>query len=176
MDERIDIDLNPVSHITADAIGPKGQRVFYIQGWHGSQIVTLIVEKVQIHSLSAGVEKFLDEIQNRFPNLSEASPDYEEDKMHIHPPVEPLFRVGEIALGYDSDEDMVVLVARQILSEDTDPEEAGVVRYWCSRSQLRAMSLWGLELVSRGRPICPQCGQSEEPEGHFCPKKNGHKH
>jgi hypothetical protein len=31
-------------------------------------------------------------------------------------------------------------------------------------------------VVSLGRPICPQCGQTEEPEGHFCPKKNGYKH
>ena len=28
-----EIDLNPVSHITTDAIGQPGKRVFYIQGW-----------------------------------------------------------------------------------------------------------------------------------------------
>ena len=27
-----EIELNPVSHITADAIGPPGKRVFYLQG------------------------------------------------------------------------------------------------------------------------------------------------
>jgi hypothetical protein len=25
-------------------------------------------------------------------------------------------------------------------------------------------------------PMCPQCGQPMEPEGHFCAKKNGHLH
>ncbi|MGH8245184.1 MAG: DUF3090 family protein, partial [Gammaproteobacteria bacterium] len=57
-----------------------------------------------------------------------------------------------------------------------DPETAAVVRFWATRSQARAMARWGVEIVSRGRPICPQCGQPMEPEGHFCPKKNGHKH
>ncbi len=27
----IEIELNPVDHVTADAIGPPGQRVFYLQ-------------------------------------------------------------------------------------------------------------------------------------------------
>jgi hypothetical protein len=51
-----------------------------------------------------------------------------------------------------------------------------VVRFWASRAQIRMLARWGVEVVSRGRPICPQCGQPEEPEGYFCPKKNGHKH
>ena len=59
---RIEIDLNPVSHITADAIGQPGKRVFYIQGRRKEQIVTLIVEKVQIQTLALGVEEFLSEI------------------------------------------------------------------------------------------------------------------
>ena len=30
---RFEIDVDPLDHITADAIGPPGQRVFYIQAW-----------------------------------------------------------------------------------------------------------------------------------------------
>jgi uncharacterized repeat protein (TIGR03847 family) len=169
-----EIDLRPVSHITTDAIGPPGKRVFYIQGWQKDRTVSVIVEKVQVQSLAVGVEQFLAEISERFPELAEASTDYDEDKMHIHPPVDPEFRTGELGLGYDSDQDLVVLIARELLAEEQDPDDAEVVRYWCSRSQLRAMCHWGIEVASRGRPICPQCGQPEEPEGHFCPKKNGH--
>ena len=67
--------------------------------------------------------------------------------------------------------------AREVLNDERTEEDAGVVRYWCSRSQLRAMCLWGLEVVSRGRPLCPQCGEPmESEEDHFCPKKNGHYH
>ena len=172
-----EIDLNPVTHITTDAIGPPGKRVFYIQGYKGQRTITLLVEKFQIQALAVGIEQFLAEIQNQFPDLSQASGDYIEENMHINPPVDPLFRVGELTLGYDFDSDMIVLVAREVVTEKEDEEilEGYVVRYWCSRSQIRAFAYWGIEVASRGRPICPLCGQPIEPEGHFCPKKNGHK-
>lgn len=172
----VEIDLRPVSHILADAIGPPGKRVFYIQGWQGDKTVTLIVEKFQIQSLAIGLEQFLLEIQQKYPGLSEATADYDEEQMHIHPPVDPLFRVGELGLGYDPENDLVILVARELVEEGKDAESAGVVRFWCTRSQLRAMSRWGIEMASRGRPLCPQCGEPMDPEGHFCAKKNGHMH
>ena len=87
-----------------------------------------------------------------------------------------IFRAGEIGLGYDEERDLMVIVMREILNENEERDEAAVVRFWCTRSQARAMARWGQEVVSHGRPICPQCGQPMEPEGHFCPKKNGHKH
>jgi len=171
-----EIDLRPVNHITTDAIGKPGKRVFYIQGWQADKTVTIIIEKIQIQSLAVGVEQFLAEIHKRFPQLDEADGAYDEDKMHIHPPVDPLFRTGELGLGYDAENDLVVLIAREMLPEESEPTEGRVVRFWCTRSQLRAMCNWGIEVAARGRPICPQCGQPEEPEGHFCPKKNGHQH
>jgi uncharacterized repeat protein (TIGR03847 family) len=171
-----EIDLQPVTHILVDAIGPPGKRVFYLQGWQDDRTVTLIVEKFQIQSLAIGLEQFLVEIEEKNPDLSPASADYTEEKMHILPPVDPLFRVGELGLGYDADNDLLILVAREQSLEEGDTEDTRVVRFWCTRSQLRAMSSWGIEVASRGRPLCPQCREPMDPEGHFCPKKNGHNH
>jgi uncharacterized repeat protein (TIGR03847 family) len=172
----IEIDLKPVDHITTDAIGQPGKRVFYLQGWQGERTITLIVEKVQIQSLAIGLDQFLDEIYERFPDKEKTSGDFNETQMRIVPPVDPLFRVGEMGLGYDADSDLVVLLAKELLAEEQDPQEAGIVRYWCTRAQLQAMCNWGIEVAARGRPFCPQCGEPMDPEGHFCPKKNGHKH
>lgn len=169
---RIEIELSPVDHITSDALGPPGQRVFYLQGTKDLQIVTLIVEKFQLQSLSIGVENFLSEIAERFPDLTAASAKYTPKDMQITPPVEPLFRVANIELGFHLDDDLVILVVHELLPE-TAEDQPGIVRYWCTRSQLRAFGLWGVSVVSGGRPICPQCGNPEEPEGHFCIKKNG---
>lgn len=171
-----EIDLQPVTHLTTDAIGQPGKRVFYVQGWQEERTISLIVEKFQVQTLAVGVEQFLVEIQEKFPGLEEASADFDEDKMRIRPPVDPLFRIGEIGLGYDSDSDLMVLILREVLAEGQDEEEGRVVRFWCTRSQVRAMCRWGIEVASRGRPHCPQCGEPMDPEGHFCPKKNGHKH
>jgi uncharacterized repeat protein (TIGR03847 family) len=196
---RIEIDLNPVSHITTDAIGQPGKRVFYIQGRKNEQVVTLIVEKVQIQTLALGMEEFLSEISTRFPETPTASGEYDETVMHIYPPVDPLFRVGELALAYDSDSDLAILIAKEVVSSDAfdqdqdeveeeaevegeeaeaeeEDDDSNVVRFWCTRTQLYAMCRWGLEVSGRGRPVCPYCGQPMEPSGHFCPKRNGHKH
>lgn len=171
-----EIDLRPVTHITTDAIGQPGKRVFYVQGWQEEKTITLIIEKLQIQTLAVGVEQFLAEIQQKFPDMEDASSEYNEEMMHINPPVDPLFRVGEMGLGYDSENDLVVLIAREVVPEGGDPADANAVRFWCTRSQVRAMCHWGIEVSARGRPLCPQCGQPMDAEGHFCPKKNGHLH
>jgi uncharacterized repeat protein (TIGR03847 family) len=175
---RSELDLNPVQHITTDAIGKPGQRVFYLQGWRAIDIqpVTVIIEKVQLQTLAAGLEQLLAEIARQNPALAGLAEVYDEDKMHITPPVDPLFRAGEMSLGYDADQDLIVIMVREIVMEDGDPEEASAVRFWCSRKQAAWLAGWSREVVNRGRPLCPQCGQPMEPEGHFCPKKNGHKH
>jgi len=175
---RFELDINPVNHITADALGKPGQRVFYLQGWREAdpQPVTILIEKIQLQSLSVGAEQLLTEVVRQNPGLKAVEAEFDEDKMRISPPVDPLFRAGEIGLGYDAENDLVVILAREIVVEGEDQENAAVVRFWCTRAQLSALARWGGEVVNRGRPICPQCGQPMEPEGHFCPKKNGHKH
>ncbi len=175
--------LQPVTHITMDAIGPAGKRVFYLQGRKDQQVITLILEKVQVQSISLGAEQFLDELQEKFPQLERADDSYVEAEMRIHPPVDPLFRIGELGLGYDVELDQILVIAKELVAEAEEgqqPEEAHEsekeVRFWCSRSQLRAMCKWGGEVAARGRAICPQCGEPMDPAGHFCPKRNGHKH
>ena len=173
---RFEIDVDPCDHITADAIGQPGQRVFYLQAYQDQRTITVIIEKVQLQQMAIGMEQFLSQLVEQNPGLDDASADYAEEAMRINPPVDPLFRVGEIGLGYDKERDMVVLFVKELLTEDADPESAATVRFWCSREQARKMARWGADVVQRGRPICPQCGQPMDAGGHFCPKKNGHLH
>ena len=169
-------ELNPVSMIRAAAIGQPGKRVFYLQGRGDAELVTLIIEKAQLQSLALAVEQLLVELQERFPELSEATLSLDEREMELEQPIDPLFRVGEIGLGYDRELDQLVLETRELVTETTDPAEASVARFWCTRSQLLALARWGIELAGRGRQICGNCGEPIDPEGHFCPKRNGHKH
>lgn len=173
---RFEIDVDPCDHITADAIGAPGQRVFYLQAFQDARTVTVVIEKIQLQSLSVGIEQFLAKLAEQNPDLTEASAEFIDEHMRINPPLEPVFRAGEIGLGYDKERDMVVLVTREILLDGDEPEDAAVIRFWCTRSQARALARWGVDVVKRGRPLCPQCGQPIEPGGHFCPKKNGYRH
>ena len=187
----INLSLDPVDHITVDAIGKPGSRIFYIQGRQGEQVVSLIIEKIQLQSLIAGVSEFLKEVVIKYPDRITTDVDLKEDAMRILAPVDPKFRVGDMGLAYDDERDLVCIIAREMdifqneeneedddeveLEEIKKEDEGNAVRYWCTRGQLLTMAHWGAVVLERGRPICPQCLQPMEPEGHFCPKKNGHK-
>src|SRR3989304_3765465 len=97
----MEYDLNPVSRITTGAIGPPGQRIFYLQARQETTLVTLIVEKMQMQSLAGGLEQFLLELAQQYPDLPEASGDYQEPEMELEQPIDPAFRVGQLGLGYD---------------------------------------------------------------------------
>ncbi len=167
------IDLNPVSTITADALGQPGQRVFYVQARHGSTTVTIETEKEQIRALALGIHQFLEELTQRFPDRIELD-DVLQSDLNLVPPIEPEFRVGQMGLGYDSDQDMVVIVAQSLQPEGEPEENALTARFWITRGQAKAMADHALEVVSQGRPMCPLCGRPISAEGHFCPKRNGH--
>ena len=138
--------------------------------------MTIIIEKIQLQSLALGVEQLVEELANQKPELTTPLVEFDKEKMKITPPVDPVFRAGEMGIGYDADQDLIVILAREILGETGTEEDAATVRFWCTRQQARQLAAWGEDVINRGRPICPQCGQAMEPEGHFCPKKNGHKH
>lgn len=170
------IDLNPVTRITAGAVGRPGQRVFYLQGETETQRVTLLCEKQQVQSLGIGIEQFLQEIQKKYPHLLTPSGSYFEADMELAEPLEPLFRVGQIGLGYDEETDRVVIVAQEAQAEDANADDASIVRFWVTRSQILAMAQWGMSIAAKGRPLCGNCLQPIDPEGHFCPRRNGHKY
>ncbi|MBI4771462.1 MAG: DUF3090 domain-containing protein [Chloroflexi bacterium] len=170
------IELKPVTRITTGAIGQPGKRVFFLQAEKSPDVVTIVVEKQQVASLALGMGEFIRELQQRFPDLDEATDRYSEREMQLRQPVDPLFRAGQMGLGYDQDSDMLVLVVQEIVPEGAEVEQASVVRLWATRSQMLALGRYGAQVVGQGRPICGSCGQPIDPEGHFCPRRNGHRH
>lgn len=156
------IELNPVDFITVGTIGPKGQRIFHLQGGQGKQLVSLIIEKEQAWALSEAIGEMLDDLDKRYPP-AEPSVEPAGVDMDLREPIKPLFRVAQMGLGYDEDRDMVVLVAQEaiVVDEETDPDliEPGVVRMWCSRGQMRLLSRHALDVVKAGRPDPKQNGR-----------------
>ena len=169
-------ELNPVAHITSGYIGQPGKRVFYFQAVKGREVVTLIVEKQQVEALAQGIEQFLGELREKFPDLPDAASDYAPERMALKIPLDPAFRVGQLGLGYDQERDLLVLVAQEVIVEERGPDEAGAARFFVTRSQMRALGQHTLTVVKQGRPTCGMCGQPMDPEGHFCPRRNGHQH
>ena len=163
-------DLNPVTHITVGAVGNPGKRVFYLQGRQGAKIVTLLAEKDQISALSQGIDQLLERlgVGNQTKTVQVTA-----TEMELSEPIDPLFRVGQLGLGYEADQGLLVLVAYE-LPEEESPQAVNVVRFWATPDQMRALARHSAGVVAGGRPICVLCGRPIDPEGHFCPKRNGH--
>ena len=167
------IEMHPVSRITIDAIGQPGQRVFLLQAGQGSQIVTLKLEKEQAQVLAHSIDQLLEEVSERFPRQISKMEEPLASELMLREPVEPLFAVGQMGLGYDEAEDALVLVVQELTTEE-EADTARIARFWASRGQMQAISRHALDVVASGRPICPLCNRPMDPEGHFCPKRNGH--
>ncbi len=160
-----EIELKPVDFITVGTIGPKGRRVFHLQAGKGTQVVSLIIEKEQAWALSEAVKELMDDLDERYPNLMGGSEDIDLESidMDLREPIEPIFRVAQMGLGYDEDNNMVVLVAQELIPTDEDEEleapDPGIVRMWCDRQQMRALSLQAISTVQSGRADPRQNGR-----------------
>lgn len=163
----VEIELNPVDFVTIGTIGPKGKRVFYLQAGEGSRLVSLVIEKEQSWALSEAIRELVDDLDERYQGDAEI--DLNQIDMELREPIEPVFRVAQMGLGYDEERDRIVLVAQElILPAEADDEELGamsgertpgIVRMWCSREQMRALSMQAMETVKSGRADPKQNGR-----------------
>jgi len=171
-------DLNPVDQIVADAVGEPGKRTFFLQGRAGRQVVSLVLEKQEVSNLAASVLQLIEELENKFPDLPPAP--RAKKLLFADQPVEPAFRIGQLLIGYDEDEDRIWLIAKALVADeqgaivDPDNESVPSVRFVATRSQMRALGERALAVVSKGRPVCPLCGRPIDRESHFCPRTDGH--
>jgi uncharacterized repeat protein (TIGR03847 family) len=166
-----------VQQIVADAVGEPGKRTFFLQARAGGETVSLVLEKQEVNSLAVSVLQLLEELESQYPELPPASS--RGVKLRVEQPVDPAFRVGELSIGYDESDDMIWLIAKALIINeegavvDPDDEAVPAVRFVVSRGLMRAMSEHALEVVSKGRPICPLCGRPIDRNGHFCPRSDG---
>ena len=172
------MDLGPVDHITADAVGEPGDRTFYIQARAGEELVTVIVEKQQVQLLAASVMELLEDA----PAIE---PDVDESTMGLQEPLDPRWRAGRLSIGFDQERDLFMLEVEEFQPEleDVDVDaplpivpgaEPESIRIWASPAQMLALSRHGSAVAARGRPTCQFCGNPIDAEGHACPAMNGH--
>jgi uncharacterized repeat protein (TIGR03847 family) len=172
-------ELDNVTRLTADAVGEPGQRTFYLQAASGADQVTLLVEKEQVRRLAENLETWLPELAAGRPEDPAEAVAAEAGELALAEPLEPDFRVGQLSLSYDEERDRVLVIATELQAdEEEDPLELAdplEVRLLVTRAQLRVLARHGAEVVARGRPLCPLCGNPLDPGGHICPAQNGHR-
>ncbi len=149
-----ELELRPVDFLTVGTVGPRGMRVFHLQGAKEDQLVTLTLEKFQASALAEAIHQLLDDLRERYPDKEEPPVDLNKWDTELREPIKPEFRVAQIGLGYDEISDMIVLVMQELLSEEEQASQVqpSAVRFWGTRSMMRALAMVAERVVASGRP------------------------
>jgi uncharacterized repeat protein (TIGR03847 family) len=172
-------EFDPPERFVADAVGEPGDRTFFLQASDGERVVSVALEKTQVAALAERMDALVTELTRR--GLAEEG----EPTLDLRPlaePVDELFRVGALTLGWDGERSVVLVEARETTDDDEaaaelpdqDPDGPDLVRVRISVADARAFVERAVRAVSAGRPPCPFCGQPIERTGHLCPRRNGH--
>jgi uncharacterized repeat protein (TIGR03847 family) len=164
-------ELDPVTRLTAGAVGEPGNRTFYLQARSADQLLTLLAEKEQVRALAVSIVQML-----------EALPEAEEepsmtDDLELEEPLLPEWRIGPMAIRYDETRDRILVIASELLEEEEESPEpdAATATFVATRAQARALAEHAGEVVEAGRPRCRFCGFPIDADGHACPAMNGHR-
>ena len=179
------IEFDDVDEFSATAIGEPGSRVFFLNARSGGQRVSVRCEKQQVKAISMYLRQVLSDLpppENRpMPGGGAAEPG------------DQAFVLGPIGLGYDRNNDRLLVQLEEMLDADLlaaeaeDAEEAvesgaltaadeaperGHIRFYVTRSQADAFCDHADQIVAAGRPPCVWCGNPVDPAGHNCPRMN----
>jgi uncharacterized repeat protein (TIGR03847 family) len=212
-------DFDPPDRFVAGTIGQPGNRTFFLQAKRAGQVVSVILEKVQVAVLAERLGVLLDELETR--GIAPSSDGVVTDSGPLDEPVNEIFRATTLTLGWDGDTEQILVEARaggdddevesadddddddsdedddetvidlstvegiagsqagELLAafegiEDDDEEEPDTLRVRVSAEVARGFVSRALDVVAAGRLPCPLCGQPLDPQGHICPRRNGH--
>lgn len=171
---------NP-ERFVAGTVGVPGDRTFFLQARHGKRIVSVSLEKEQVALLADRLNELLNQVATAEGiNTEHFGP---ADLEPLDNPISEEFRVGTLALGWNSNSQQVIIEAHAVtesfddvpdLEEDTD-DGPDVVRVRVEGSYARGFAARALSVVTAGRPPCPLCDQPLDPRGHICPRANGYR-
>lgn len=159
-------ELREADHFTAGAIGPAGQRVFYLQAANSDQCVTLKVEKQQVVALCEHLAAMMSD-------LPEVAPDLDRSPA-LRSPLSGAWVVGGIGVAYEQEGDRILIVAEELEGLEDGPAEGegASARLFVPRRLIPAFVAHGLAVAAAGRPTCDLCGGPVDPAGHACPRLN----
>ena len=163
-------DFEKPDFFTAGAVGRPGERVFYLQTREKGQLITLKCEKEQVRALGEYLTGLLTKL-----GASKGKPPVDTDLL---PFAEPAWIVATLGVGYDEEQERIVVDAHELFEEEEEGQRAGEepasARVRITREQAQSFAARAKELMKGSRPSCPVCSGPMDPDGHVCPRSNGH--
>ena len=172
-------EFEDVDAFTTGAIGRPGSRVFFLQARQGRRRVAVKCEKQQVHAIAQYLRRVLSDLPPPDDRPVEGS-------LELLEPVEEVFVLGPIGLGYDRSNDRLVVQLEELTFTDSDDDENdendeddededsadGHIRIYVTRGQAASFCDRADQVVAAGRPDCRWCGNPIDPDGHPCPRMN----
>jgi uncharacterized repeat protein (TIGR03847 family) len=167
-------DFRETEFLTVGTLGPRGERVFYLQGrgdhdMGEPRLVSLRLEKQQVAALADYLARVLEDLPE-----GEVGPTPED--LGLREPVIAEFTVASLGVAYSNDDDRLIVMAEEMLEEEDDDESDQVpdhVRWSLRREQVIGLVARAREVVAAGRPPCEYCGRPVEPRnGDWCACSN----
>jgi uncharacterized repeat protein (TIGR03847 family) len=191
--------FDPPDRFIAGTVGDPGNRSFFLQAREGGRVISVALEKVQVAVLAERLGDLLGQLDRRgVPHgsseservLEEALGRVDaggllgEDPATLDEPLVEAFRAGSLTLGWDADAQRVLVEARaqdedgEAIDPDDDDDEdedgPDLLRVRLTAAAARSFVARAARVVASGRPPCPLCGAPLDPQGHICPRRNGH--
>ena len=164
--------FDAVDLLTVGALGPKGQRVFYLQCAAEGSLVSLKFEKFQ----AAALADYLDKVLKELPPMEAGEPPGDLD---MREPVIEAWTIGALGIAYDESDNRVILIAEELVEDkdedegDDNDEERASARFTLTRAQVAALIARTRSVVEAGRSPCPYCMRPLEPSDNgWCPCHN----
>lgn len=164
--------LGSLAHIEPRTFGEPGHRTFHLAIEAGRAVVTVWLEKEQLFQLGLGLQEALQSLNNAERDVPGVSvpPEWSGEELSLD------FKVGQMSLVYEQHSNTFNMTAFELQAEDSEssPEEAASVSFSITTVQATRVAEEALQICAAGRPRCFLCGLPIDPEGHVCPRSNGH--
>lgn len=163
-------EFDDVDAFTVGTVGRPGERAFFLQIRADGDRLLVKCEKQQ----TAAVAQYLRRVLSDLPPAEDRPMP---GALELTEPLDPVFILGPIGLGYDRNSDRVLVQLEEIgeVDEDgsqLDDDDRGHVRLYLTRGQATAFCDHAERIIEAGRPDCQWCGQPIDPDGHPCPRMN----
>ena len=175
-EKKVKYPLGAATSIEAVTFGEPGNRTFKVEANSGAALCSIWMEKEQLLQLGVYlrdmVGRLSQEERDKGSDLREEA--WSGGDLAVD------FKAGQMLLSYDQDSNAFYLQAyereveeQETQSGDYDPEIQSV-GCWITITQASVLSEESLKICAAGRPTCFLCGQPINPDGHACPRANGH--
>ncbi|NNE72960.1 MAG: DUF3090 family protein [Acidimicrobiales bacterium] len=163
-----------LAYFTTGTVGPKGQRIFFLQAQGDDGQMCVRLEKQQVAALADYLEQVITQAD---PSITASSDIDLNSAGELLEPTVPEWVVGGMSLAYNEDRQHVIVIAEELRGDEDDDSEfaagdSATARFSLTFGQARAFISRARDVVADGRDPCPFCSRPLAPGDAWCPCSN----